>query len=141
MACIVLVAGTVLGVAVAAGTQGSQSDPLVTLSYLNEKVKPDILAQVDEKLEKKMAELKTQNGAFLSVEVAAGKSLTLSAGTQFLVRGSGFTSTDALVDLTDGTTWKGGGELVQNHLYLATGDGQKVTSKSAATLLVQGSYT
>lgn len=35
---------------VAAGTAGSSSDPLVTLSYLNEKFLPELLGQVDEKL-------------------------------------------------------------------------------------------
>ena len=42
-----LVALSLVGVAFAAGQQGSQSDPLVTLSYLTEKATPAILAQVD----------------------------------------------------------------------------------------------
>ena len=57
LACGLLVAATTLGVALAAGTQGSQSDPLVTLSYLNEKVIPDVMKQVDEHIKVKTAEL------------------------------------------------------------------------------------
>ena len=43
LASIVLVAATIGGVAVAVGSQGSQSNPLLTLDYLNEKGIPDIL--------------------------------------------------------------------------------------------------
>ena len=51
MASLALVLVTVVVAAVAAGTQGTQSDPLVTLSYLNEKALPEILAQVENKVE------------------------------------------------------------------------------------------
>ena len=51
LACTILVVGTIAGVALAAGTQGSQSDPLVTLSYLNEVALPGLLKQVDQKLD------------------------------------------------------------------------------------------
>ena len=44
-----LVTLTLVGVAFAAGQQGSQSDPLVTLSYLTQKATPSILSQVDSK--------------------------------------------------------------------------------------------
>ena len=39
-----LVTLTLVGVAFAAGQQGSQSDPLVTLSYLTQKATPSILS-------------------------------------------------------------------------------------------------
>lgn len=48
---LLLVSLTLLTITVAAaGTAGSSSDPLVTLSYLNEKFMPELLAQLDEKL-------------------------------------------------------------------------------------------
>ena len=58
LACIFLVAATIGGVAVAVGTQGSQTNPLITLSYLNEKAIPEILAQVEKSIDAKEAELK-----------------------------------------------------------------------------------
>ena len=58
-----LVTLTLVGVAFAAGQQGSQSDPLVTLSYLTQKATPSILSQVDSKLTAREAELKKQLSA------------------------------------------------------------------------------
>ena len=55
-----LVVLTLAGVALAAGQQGTQSDPLVTLSYLNDKATPAILSQVDAKIAQREAELKAQ---------------------------------------------------------------------------------
>ena len=48
---LLLASLTLLSVSViAAGTAGSSSDPLVTLSYLNEKFLPELMTTVDEKL-------------------------------------------------------------------------------------------
>ena len=48
---LLLASLTILSISVAAaGTAGSSSDPLVTLSYLNEKFLPELMARVDEKL-------------------------------------------------------------------------------------------
>lgn len=149
LACVLLVTGTIAGVALAAGTQGSQSDPLVTLSYLNDTAVPEIMKQVDKKLDTREAELtkKLQEAAgggqtsFAAVDASEGKTLTLSAGTQFLLRSGTASSTAALVDLTGGETLAGTGALTVNHLYMATADAQAVTVSSSATFLIQGSYT
>lgn len=52
-----LVTLALVGVAVAAGQQGSQSDPLITLSYLEKQVTPSILSQVDSKVAARQTEL------------------------------------------------------------------------------------
>lgn len=52
-----LVCLTLAGVALAAGQQGTQADPLVSLSYLNQQATPSILAQVDAKIAQREAEL------------------------------------------------------------------------------------
>ena len=61
--CVALIAVTLAGVALAV-SQGSQSDPLVTLSYLNEKAVPEIMAQVDAKLDELGAAQGSQRGSF-----------------------------------------------------------------------------
>lgn len=142
LACLVIVAGTIAGVAIAAGGQGSQSDPLVTLSYLNEVVRPEILAQVEEQIEARTAALeeKIQTGggaSFSAVEASAGKTLILSAGSQVILR-FGTASANGIVDLTDGLTTEG--VLSANHLYIAVGEGQMVLVSTDATFLVQGRY-
>ena len=104
LASLALVLVTVVVAALAAGTQGSQSDPLVTLSYLNEKALPELLTQVDKKVEEGTRELRGQmekkgQAVFQTVEISAGKAVTLMAGSQLLLR-SGAASSRALLSST-----------------------------------------
>lgn len=145
LACVGLVAAVIVGGAIAAGTQGSQSNPLVTLDYLNEVVVPqlmkDVEKQVKERFDTLKKEQKTTGAAFQTVELKQGKTLRPEAGSQLLIRSGTLKSTDALVDLTTGETWANAGELAVNHLYIATGDKQTVTAEEDVILLVQGGYT
>ena len=144
LACGRLVMTTLVVAAGAAGTQGSQSDPLVTLSYLNEKVLPDILKQVDKKVEEGTKELREElkesgQASFRAAEAAKGKTVTLTAGAQLILRSGAAACTDGLVDLTTGEgVW---GVLALNHLYIATGDGLKVTAAEKSAFLILGTYT
>ncbi len=140
--CAALLLGMLGTVALAAGAQGTQSNPLVTLSYINEQVIPDLLKQVEAKIAKHEKEaVPGQEAAFRTVEVKAGKSVELSAGAQVVLRSGKATSKDLLTDLTDATGLTGTGELVENHLYLATADGQKITAGEKVTLMILGGYT
>lgn len=152
------------GVAFAVGQQGSQSDPLVTLSYLNEKGLPAVLAQVDTKLterekqlEDKLSSVKDDylaevnrrlNGqdtdaesAYVTVTLTAGQTLTAQSGCELLLRTGAVTVTGALLDMTDGSTLASGGALTANHLYLATADATVLNASNAVTLMARGSYT
>lgn len=144
LACAALVALTITGVALAAGTQGSQSDPLVTLSYINDVLVPELMARADEKIEAKtealMKEVQTGSRAvFATVEIPTGKKLNLTAGTQLILRQGAALNTDGIIDLTEGVSmWN---KLQPNHLYIATKDGQQVTVTENTLFLVQGRYT
>lgn len=145
-ACALLIIIAVLGVAGAAGTQGSEGNPLVTLSYLNEVVVPEILKQVEERMNVRTAQVEQEAlarnaGTFLTLELAEGETLSLSAGAQVVVRSGKAVSIDPMTDLTAGESWSGGGELPLNHLFLAAGDGQTVSAHSAVTLMVQGDHS
>ena len=155
-----LVTLTLVGVAFAAGQQGSQSDPLVTLSYLTQKATPSILSQVDSKLTARETELKKQLSAVVEgyvkevedklasyqvVNLSAGQTITGGAACEFLLRSGTATcvsdTSPGLVDMTAGTTLAGGGALTANHLYLATIEGRGVKASTAVTLLVRGTYS
>lgn len=145
LACAGLVMVVAAGAALAAGNQGSQENPLVTLSYLNDVALPAIMEQVDQKVAQRSQELEEQfrkggGASFQTVELGEERTLTLAGGSQFLLRSGTLRSADALVDLTTGETRTAAGELTANHLYLATGDGQKITASADCLLLVQGSY-
>lgn len=145
LACVGLVAAVIAGGAIAAGSQGSQSNPLVTLDYLTEVVVPQIMKDVEKQVKERFDELKkdqkTSGPSFQTVELEQGKTLCPEAGSQFLVRSGTLKSTDALVDLTTGETWGNVGSLAANHLYIATGDKQTVTVETEAVILLQGGYT
>lgn len=144
LACGALVLITVTGVALAASTQGSRNDPLVTLSYLNDVLIPDLMARADSHIEEKanqlMEEARTGNKAvFGTAEVLAGSKINLTAGTQIILRTGTATNTDGLIDLTEGgSMWN---LLQANHLYISVKDGQQVTVTENALFLIQGRYT
>ena len=55
-----LVTAALLGVALAAGSQGTQGDPLITLSYLTQQFTPSVLSQVESTLTAREATLRQQ---------------------------------------------------------------------------------
>ena len=109
-----LVCLTLAGVALAAGQQGTQADPLVSLSYLNQQATPSILAQVDAKIAQREAELQSRlaavvdgyvkevedklrtggsstapaaaGAAYQVVTLSAGQTITGGAACEFLLR-------------------------------------------------------
>lgn len=153
--CVVLAAAglTAFG-ALAAGGAGSQSDPLVTLSYLTDTFTGQIMDKVDASIAVRNAQLLQDLGgsgsaasgtasAYTAVTLAAGQTLYGEAGCEVLLRSGGAScgasASPGLVDATSGGSIEGGGALQANHLYLMT-DSRAVTSAEGAVLLVRGGY-
>lgn len=141
LTCGILVLTTLAVAALASGTQGSQTNPLVTLDYLNEKAIPQIMEQVDAKVDAGLETLREtleESGlaTFHTTTAKKKQTVTLSAGTQIILRTGAGSCQDGLIDLTTGeTAW---GELSKNHLYVATADGQTLTVSEDSTFLVLG---
>ena len=164
---LLLASLTILSISVAAtGTAGSSSDPLVTLSYLNEKFLPELMTRVDEKLaartdtatkelraqvdadikrlEEKYGSQTSNEGAsagtadsFAVVYGAIGCEVMLRVGTASVVS----PSSPGLIDSTGGTTLDNGAGLTKNHLYMMTISDRGVKATAATTkLLVRGTY-
>lgn len=146
-----------LTLAVLAASQGSQSDPLVSLSYLTDKFTPSILSQVDTKLDAREAALEdkleqaagtgsgSSGGTYEIVNLTKGQKLVAGSSCEILLRsGTAVCVSDSspgLVDMTSGGTLANGGALTANHLYLATIEGRGVSASTAVTLMVRGNYT
>lgn len=147
------------GAALAAGG-GSQSDPLVTLSYLTQTVQPDILRQVEERANTRQADLMTQfehrldqlqggtggSATYTLVTLSSGDRLELEVGCELMLRvGSAAVNSatePALIDMTTGGTLANAGSLVQNHLYMATIPDRTLTASAGTVkLLVRGGYS
>ena len=134
---VLLLAGVV---AYAAANYGSREDPLITKSYLDEVVKPQLESDMQERLDAAAAGLlSSAPGEFARVELAAGQTLRCGAGSQLLPVQGSLTAAGALSDTTAGSAVAAGETLEANHLYLSTEEGG-VTAGAAATVLVSGTY-
>ena len=130
---------------------GTDKDPLVTLSYLNETFLGEVMKKVDAKIAERDQKLAAQGvgsaaANFAVVDLSKGQTLTGTVGTEVMLRvGSAQCvshSAPGLIDETDGQTLNGGGALVKNHLYMMTIEGRGVKAASdSVKVLVRGAYT
>lgn len=148
---LVILSAALMTAAMAAEV-GSAGDPLVTLSYLNDVFREEILELVDSKIQERDRGLAGgQTGSaygdtFSVVTLENGQVLTGEIGCEVMLRvGTAVcvaSSSPGLIDETSAGTLAGGGALVQNHLYMMTVEGRGVLATAATTkLLVRGSYT
>jgi len=161
LAVIALISGASI---MAYASPGSQTDPFITLSYLMEKFRPQVMEEVskkeqeltqkiDERITELEAEFQSSHGGsgapdsadtFTVVTLRRGQSLTCSVGTEIMLRvgtATGFGTAPALVNSTSGTTLSSGSALVTNNMYLITleGNGVRATADTVR-VLVRGSY-
>ncbi len=149
----VLVAVVFAGVgAYAASTLGTQSDPLVTLSYVNERLYPQLVDKISEEADRAAEEVRqsvSQSGGstdtYSVVSLSSGQKLLGQVGCEILLRiGSAAVSaadTPGLVDMTDASSLNNGSALKQNHLYMVTIGGNGIKATSAVKVIVRGDYS
>jgi hypothetical protein len=121
--CIVMTAA----VRAASGEPGSESDPVVTKSYVD----------------KALAEA---GGAFVPVEVAAGLRVIGGAGAEIILRSGEAAAigneNNGVSDLTDGLDLPTGAVVQQNHLLLVPrDDGRGIAATTDMWVMVRGAYT
>ncbi len=170
-ASIVLSAFVLVGVIAVAGisasaTGGDQTDPLITLSYLTQVVKPELMEMVDEQVaanetalsekidaaiadySEQMEQMLEQNdkagSSYVTVKLAAGNILIPAAGSEILLcSGSVKLTSDSasvLYDTTAGSSLNKGSALAANHLYLVPVDETGIAATANSVLLVRGDY-
>ncbi len=166
---VVVAVAFISGVSIlAASTFGTSSDPLITLSYLTNKLKPEILAEVgtdidavessltaelDAKISSFQADIDAQSGetsgnttaSFTLVTLTQNQTVQCSVGTELLLRigtASAAGSSPAMIDSTSGTTLIAGDAVETNHMYMVTIQGNGITATSGTVkVLIRGSYT
>ena len=147
-------------------TLGTQDDPLVTLSYLTDIFKTQVVNEIKsteqtmtQKFNSQISALESQlqagqggatattpssSSVFSVVTLSNGQSLTCSVGVEIMLRigtANGTGTAPALVNYTDGTTLSSGSALKTNNMYLVTieGNGIKATAETVR-VLVRGNY-
>ena len=143
-------------------TPGGQTDPLVTLSYLNGTYTRQVKDLVDQTVTARKAEMEQalrnilagQGGTsapsgsgsvFTVVTLNQGQSLVGDVGCEVMLRvGSatcGASDSVGLIDTTSGGVLGTGAALSQNHLYMVTIAPRWITASSATVkVLVRGPY-
>ncbi len=160
--CILLCVALIVTVAYAAtSSAGSSSDPLVTLSYLDDVYTPEMIDRMDTMVEEESKELTelfdeailsvpaggdTSSSSFVVVTLSRGQTLVGDVGCEVMLRiGSatcGSDSSTGLIDETDGTVLGDGGALVTNHLYMVTISTRSVKATAdTVKVLARGPYT
>ncbi len=145
IACAVLALCALVGASVyAVYNYGTEDDPLVTKSYLDEVLTPELMAEFNAQLD--AAQAQSSDGSFTVVTLSKGQTIKCQVGCQLMLRiGSASASgpdLPVLVDTTTGTTLDNGGALVTNHLYMVTIVNNGLTASADTTkVLVSGSYT
>ena len=97
-----LMAAALTGVALAAGQQGSQSDPLVTLSYLTDQATPALLSQVDERIAQREDELTARLGQVVDGYAREVSDALAAAGTAGTGGGQAVSASYTVVELQPG---------------------------------------
>ena len=131
--------------AIAASNYGSSDDPLVTLSYLTEILKPELLEQAKSEIDTAVSELKTaeESGArtgFSPVTLDVGQALTFDDGAELLFRSGDAAISGAVINLTDGSALESGASFTVNNLYIAAEAGCKITAVSECVILIRGTF-
>ena len=163
LAAVTLISGASI---LAFASPGTQSDPFITLSYLTDVFKPQVMVEVNrtgaelqQSFDARIAALESQlqtnqnsaNSApdptdvFSVVTLSRGQSLTCSVGTEIMLRigsATGFGTAPAIVDYTEGEALASGSALTPNHMYLVTIEGNGIRAAAdTVRVLVRGTYS
>lgn len=147
-AVLILALGVGVGV-YAASNFGTQSDPLVAKSYLDNVLTPKLKEEYSAQLGKEFAVLDTKisnvaataKGNFSAVTLTSGQTLTTSAGCEIILRSGTALASGSLTDVTDGAALSSSDSLPANHLCITGTDSSGVYASGDVILLVKGSYS
>lgn len=122
----------------AASSAGTESDPLVAMSYLTDELEPKLQREIDEAIEEALGGAAASSGSFVGEELSAG-ALRLSVGTELMCLSGGAYADGELVDLTAGGVLSAGEALSVNHLYLCAGRDTLLSGQGE--ILLRGEYS
>lgn len=128
-----LVFGAVFTVLLAAADPGSADDPLISRSYIDSVLMPQVKEAI------------SQSSSFEVVSLPGGKTLICDAGCELIIRmGSALivsTPKGGIADVTGGSDLPNGVSAPSNHLLIAPmGDGRGIAAKNDMLVMVKGGY-
>lgn len=126
---------------------GTAEDPLITKSYLDDVMAPQLIEQFRKELDETQGNVGSSgNGSFEVVTLTSGQVLQGEVGCEIMLRiGSASVYADdspGLVDTSSGTTIDNGAALTANHLYMVTIRDNGIMAGSTTTkVLINGNYS
>lgn len=131
--------------AVYSSAVGTDSDPLVSKSYVDGQVS-QLKSLITTANQSGGGTESTVSGGYSTVYVPVGKKIMGGEGTELILRaGKGsvyITGGDGIADVTTGQNLKNGVAVTSNHLLvIPRNDGRGIKVSEAAWFLVKGSYT
>ncbi len=135
----------VIGATVYAATAGSESDPLVSKSYVDDKIN-QVISMINTGTSTAVVDSSSSASAYTPVYASEGQTVTGGEGTEIILRsGKGnvvISGADGITDATVGGNLTNGKAVTANHLMIvprADGRGIKVTE--SAWFLIKGDYS
>ncbi len=129
---VLVVALSVIG-ATAAGSPGSEDDPVVTKSYVDNKIAG-------------ISQGGGTSATYTAISIEAGQTLLGKEGTEIILRSGEATAldngTNGISDVTAGVDLWSGNAVTANHLLLVPReDGRGIKAKTIIWVMVRGGYT
>ncbi|MBO5743770.1 MAG: hypothetical protein J6R68_05760 [Clostridia bacterium] len=122
-----------------AADPGSNEDPLVTLSYINDVLMPQVKSYVDSKAT-------ASNDGFEIVNLKSGQTVIAGASTEMILRMGNAqivaTQKGGVADVTSGFDLQNGAVMPSNHLLIVPlDDGRGAQMLSDGIIMIKGNYT
>lgn len=123
-----------------AASPGTQDDPLVSLSYVNDVIMPQIKSYVDSQVQQQSGD------SFQVIDVKKGQRVIGIQGTEYILRmGSAkiiATQKGGIADTTLGVDLPMNTPVPANHLLIVPfNDGRGILMETDGILLIKGTYT
>lgn len=146
-----IIFGIIAGGSLVDANAGTSSDPLVTVSYMEMKLK-----ELDNKYENEIKNLKSSIGAgnsagatntlFEIINVQKGSSIYFGDSAEFILRVGKATAIDpnnvGIANLTQGAKITAGKSIpIDNHLLVPSNDGRGILITEDCWILIKGRYT
>lgn len=149
--CLIAMCVAVVGGYIASGTAGTDEDPLISLSYLNDVVIPNITSTVQNSVQSYISDEVAKNVAqstgtyFVAIQGLSGQTITCHEGTELILRSGSALSvcpgSNGLVDSTAGFDLTGGNEISLNHVYIIPRqDGRGIYMTTDGYVMIKGGY-
>lgn len=134
-------------------SSSTKNDPLVSLSYLDNRIealKVQLKSELREEFEKEKSE-NTQNSnttsfpVFQVMELKENKQIMFSDSAEFILRSGEAVvfdmTSNGIADLTSGTTIRNDEEIIKNHhMLVPRNDGRGVRSITPIWIMIKGEY-